>query len=332
MKIRLLSAVAMMSIACSHLVCGLDATAAAGKPTTAKALLPEARQAAARWQTDAVLVSVTALQANDDGTAPATVLGWNYTFHSKKSGKWIGFHGGTRGLERIDLPSGFTQPLPADFVDSDRVLAEVRKNGFIKNGETMVTLVLQADPKIKTGVYWCVAGEKEVSLELGMRGYCVDPATGRFVAKLAGRAAAAPKQTTAARSGGLLVVDLARCGGFTAAEAAAILGVPAEKVAFAGKEAGSGQVTCTFSGPAGAGIVFDVSVWKGVAEAEAEMERQRNRLNDNYRDIVGLADDGIWTEVDGSFTGRRANVTIHVTQPSDKIMKLKAAKAFFEGL
>jgi hypothetical protein len=322
----------MMSIFCSLLVFGWAGIAVAGKPTTAKVLLAEARQAAARWQADAILVSVTTLQANDDGTAPANVLGWTYTFHSKKAGRWVAFHGGPKGLEQVDLPSGFTQSLPAEFVDSDRVLAEVRKNGFSRSGETMVTLVPQSDPNIASGVYWCVAGRKELSAELGMRGYCVDPATGKFVAKLAGRPAEALKQAPAGKGGSLLSVDLARCGGLTEGEVAAILGVPADKVTFAGKVAGAGRGTCSFSGPAGTGIVFEVSVWKSVAEAEAEMERQRKRLDDNYRDIMGLADDGIWTEFDGSYTGRRVNVTIRVTQPADKIVKLKAAKAFFEGL
>lgn len=312
---------------------GGSESAAAGKPATAKALLADVRKEAARWQPDAALVSITALQANDDGTAPPTIAGWVYTFHSRKSGTWAGFHAGAKGLERVDLPSGFTQPVPPEFVDSDRVLAEVRKNGFSRSGDTLVTLLLQADPKIKTGVYWCVASEKDVSIELGMRGYCVDPASGRFVAKLAGRPAATPpKPAPAAKSRGLLSVDLARCGGFGAAEAAAVLGAPADKIVSAAKETGAGRGTCSFSAPGGAGIVFAISVWRSEAEAEAEMARQRKGLNDNYSDIMGLADDGIWTEVDGSFTGRKGNVTIRVTQPADKLPKLKVAKAFFERL
>lgn len=316
----------------SLLAIGVVGGAATGSPVTAKALLAEARQAAARWQPDAVLVSLSALQANDDGTAPPNLLGWTYTFHSKLAGKWVAFHAGQKGLERTELPSGFTQPVPPDFVDSDRVLAEVRRNGFSKDGDTLVTLLLQADPNLRTGVYWCVAGQKEVSVERGVRGFCVDPATGKFVAKLAGKPAAPIKQAPVAAGGALLKVDFARCGGFTAAEAAAILGVPAGRVSFTGKETGPGRGMCSFSGPLDAAIIFDVSVWKSVAEAETEMERERKRLNDDFRDIVGLADDGIWTEVDGSYTGRKANVTIHVTRPSDKIMKLKVAKAFFEHL
>lgn len=303
---------------------------AAGRPATARTLLTEARQAAARWQPDAVLVSVTALQANDDGTAPPSILGWNYTFHSPKSGKWAGFHAGPQGIERVELPAGFTQPVPSDFVDSDRVLAEVRKNGFTKSGDTLATLVLQAAPNLKTGVYWCVASQKDVSIEQGMRGYCVEPASGKFVAKLAGRPAGPPPP--AARGRGPLSVDLARCGGFGAAEAATVLGVPADKVVAANKESGPGRGTCSFSAPGGAGIVLAVSVWKSEAEAVAEMERQRLSLKENYSDIMGLADDGVWTEVDGSFTGRKGNVTIKVTQPAEKILKLKTAKTFFDRL
>ena len=45
---------------------------------------------------------------------------------------------------------------------------------------------------------------------------------------------------------------------------------------------------------------------------------------------MGVGDDGLWTDTDQSFTARQGNVTVRVTQPPDKIRKIKAAKAFFD--
>ncbi|MHB8767214.1 MAG: hypothetical protein ACYDA8_23140, partial [Deferrisomatales bacterium] len=92
------------------LVLGPGPAAAAGKPDTARARLAEARAAAVQWQKDAVLVTVSALQAAPDGTAPLHGGGWVYTFYSKRAKKWAGFHATPKGLERVDLPAGLTEP------------------------------------------------------------------------------------------------------------------------------------------------------------------------------------------------------------------------------
>jgi hypothetical protein len=311
-----------------------------GAPGTAKTLLAQARADAAKWQKDAALVTVSALQAAADGTAPPNLGGWVYTFYSKKAKKWAGFQAGPQGIERVDLPGGLTEPLPAVFVDSDAVLAEVRKHGFQKQGTALVSLMLQRDPNLKTGVYWCAAGEGDVSMEHGMQGYCVDPGTGKFVARMAGGAistpAAAPpaastKQGAAGGGGGVLAgLDPAQCGGFSAGDAAAILQVPAGALTRRVEQVHDSLWNCSFATKDGAKqVLFSIEVAKGADEAAAEMEQYRNHLGDNYSDLMGLGDEGVWTEVNQTVTYRKQNVTIQVQQPPGKIPQLKVVQAFF---
>jgi hypothetical protein len=313
-------------------------SAGAASAATAHARLADAKAAAARWQKDAALVSVTALQAADDGTAPRNAAGWVYTFHSRSAKRWAGFHAGPGGMERVDLPAGLTEPVPGSFVDSDRVLAEIRKHGFRKQGDTLLVLMFLRDPSLKPGVYWCGASAADVSSERGMRGYCVDPASGRFVARMAGQPAAGAEAGTRSREakppatgGGLASVDPAQCGGYSAADAAAILGVPASGVSRRAQRVDERAWTCSFaSGKGGPQVVFRIEVARSAAEAAAEMERYRKRLHDEYSDLMGLGDEGVWTEVDRSVTYRKQNVTIRVQQPPDKLAQLKVAKTILD--
>ncbi|MBE0618558.1 MAG: hypothetical protein IH608_11635, partial [Proteobacteria bacterium] len=313
---------------------------ATGQPATAKARLVEAKAAAAQWQKDAVLVTVSSLQTAPDGTAPLNVGGWVYTFYAKKAKKWAGFHAGPQGLERVELPAGLTEPLPAAFVDSDAVLTEVRKHGFQKQGKALLSLMPQRDPNLKPGVYWCAAGEADLSVEQGMRGYCVDPATGKFVARMAGGTISAPstaqpaastKEGPAGGGGGVLAgLDPAQCGGFSAADAAAILEVPAGGLTRRVEQVHGSLWSCSFAAKDGKQVLFSIEVAKGAAEAAEDMEQYRNHLGDNYSDLMGLGDEGVWTEVNQTVTYRKQNVTIQVQQPPEKIPQLKVVKAFFD--
>lgn len=310
--------------------------AGAASAATALARLADAKAAAARWQKDAALVSVTALQAADDGTAPRSAAGWVYTFHSRSAKRWAGFHAGPGGMERVDLPAGLTEPVPGSFVDSDRVLAEIRKHGFRKQGDTLLVLMFLRDPGLKPGVYWCGASAADASPERGMRGFCVDPATGRFVGRMTGQPAAraeprSPEPKPPAQGGGLARLDPAQCGGYSAADAAAILGVAASDVSRSAQRVDERAWTCSFAaGKGGPQVVFRIEVARSAAEAAAEMERYRKRLRDEYSDLMGLGDEGVWTEVDRSVTTRKQNVTIRVQQPPDKLAQLKVVKTILD--
>jgi len=143
--------------------------------------------------------------------------------------------------------------------------------------------------------------------------------------------------------------DLANCAGFTANDAAPILGVPAAKVTRTADKVHAGLWTCTFSGgQPGKSLAFSIEVAKSPKAAAADMERYRENLETAagtapfkdklpkgaYSEIMGdgLGDENVWTDVNGTFTARKGNVTVQVTMPMDKIAKISLGKAVLSKL
>jgi hypothetical protein len=149
------------------------------------------------------------------------------------------------------------------------------------------------------------------------------------------------------KSGKVYTPAVANCNGFTAADAASILGLPAAKVTAKTEELYAGNWQCLFdSGDAGKTISFNVSVAKSVQEASRDMEQYRSHLEtagevepfkENlpkgaYSDIGGLGDDGVWTDINLSLAIRKGNVTIQVSMPKDKMVQMKVAEKFLSTL
>jgi len=302
------------------------AGAASAAGNTAKARLAEARALAAKWQPDAALVTVSALQARDDGTAAPGLGGWIYQFYSAKAGRWIGMHAGAKALERQDLPVGLKTPVPQDFVDSDKALDAARKGGFKSSGDTLLSLQVVGDPSIKTGVYWCATGAADMMTkpELRVRSWCVDPKSGKFVARLAGGAAAAKP---AAAAPGVFTIDPAKCGGFTAADAAPHLGAAAAQVKTASEKAGGEEWKCSYAA-GGKTAAFTIAVAKSVKEAEARMEKYTATLKDDYTEIMlNHGAEGVWSNAASTLTVRRGNVIVRTLPPLGKVPQAKLADA-----
>ena len=292
-----------------------DGLAAAGA-ATAKARLAEARAAVAKWQADAVLVTVSALKANDDGTAPPSVLGWNYTFYSSKAGKWMGYHVGPGDLESVAIPAGFKVKVPDEFIDSDKVLPEVRKQGFKKNGDTLLQLNVYYDSNIKSGVYWCATSAADFTPPAGPRSWCVDPQTGKFVARLSG--GTQKPQATKPAAPGMFTVDLSKCGGFAAADAAGHLGVAVTKVKTEAAKVSDTEWKCTFAG-GGKALEFTISSAPSVKEAKARIEKYRKSLNDDYTELsLNNGTEGIWSNASSTLTVWRGNVIVRTLKPAEK--------------
>jgi hypothetical protein len=135
------------------------------------------------------------------------------------------------------------------------------------------------------------------------------------------------------------------CGGFTADEAAVWLKVPAGNVVRDVARGRDGKWACSYSVGKAPAIAFSVAVAPSAKRAADELERYRDDLataaetarwknklpNGVYSDMFGAGDEGIWTDINGTYTVRRDNVTVQVTLPKGKDDQLRLGKAVVEG-
>jgi hypothetical protein len=179
-------------------------------------------------------------------------------------------------------------------------------------------------------VYWCAAAEPDLTPELWLKSWCVDPKTGKFVARLAGGGVGAqtPKPE-ADKPAAALALDPSKCGGFTAADAATHLGVPASQVKPKADKLADNEWRCTYTAGGGKAVSFTIAPAKSAKEADAQMQQYRTKLGDDYTEI-SLGDDGVWTKATATFTVRKGNVTVRTSQPADKLKQVQLAKSVLE--
>jgi len=137
------------------------------------------------------------------------------------------------------------------------------------------------------------------------------------------------------------VADGTDCGGFTAADAAAWLKAPQGQVAREVSKAGD-KWQCSFAvGKSPPAIAFSVAVVSSARRATEDLERYRddlaatgataawkNKLPQGvYSDMFGAGDEAVWTDITGTYTVRRDNVTVQFTLPKDKQEQVQLGKA-----
>lgn len=137
-------------------------------------------------------------------------------------------------------------------------------------------------------------------------------------------------------------LDMTNCAGFTSADAAKILGLPASELVSRTNKLYATAWTCSFMTADGHGVSFSVSVAASAEKAAEDMEKMRNNLEiagetapfkgklpkGAYSDIMGIGDEAVWTDVNGSLTVRKGNITVQVMSPAGKMEQLKVAEAF----
>jgi hypothetical protein len=155
-------------------------------------------------------------------------------------------------------------------------------------------------------------------------------------------AAMATAALAAGPGDGTLKIDPAGCGGFTAQDAATVLGAPAAQVTRRVQKVHERLFACSYAVGKGApGLAFSIEVAASARKAAEEMERYRDSLatagesapwkgrlpGGAYSDIMGVGDEAVWTEINGALTVRKANVTLQVTMPKGKRDQAQAARA-----
>jgi hypothetical protein len=151
----------------------------------------------------------------------------------------------------------------------------------------------------------------------------VDPKTGKFVARLGG--GTQKPQATKPAAAGMFTVDLSKCGGFAATDAAAHLGVAAAQVKTDAVKVSDTEWKCTFSSGAKA-LEFTIASAPSVKEAEASVEKYRKTLKDDYTEFtMNNGTEGVWSNASSTLTARRGNIIVRTLKPAEKIRQAKLA-------
>jgi len=134
----------------------LCSSLAFGAGTTAKAGLAQAQESAMKWKTDAVLVQLSTLSGNMDGTAEK----WSFLFHSPQAKKGYKVDVKEGKIDQtLEVSSIFKDVLDADFIDSAQAIAEAKKNGLKGKGRAMMTLHIMLKGTKNQGPYWNIVGD-----------------------------------------------------------------------------------------------------------------------------------------------------------------------------
>jgi hypothetical protein len=155
---------------------------------------------------------------------------------------------------------------------------------------------------------------------------------------------AAVLATAAAPLAHAAVADGGDCGGFTATQAAAWLKASPAHVTREVTRSGERWV-CTFALGKTPTIAFSVGVSSTARRASDDLERYRDQLaaqgesatwrgklpNGVYSDLFGAGDEAVWTDINGTTTVRRDNVTVQFTLPRGKETQVELAKAVVQG-
>jgi hypothetical protein len=141
------------------------------------------------------------------------------------------------------------------------------------------------------------------------------------------------------------IADGTDCGGFSAAEAAALLKAPETQVTREVAKAGDKWVCSYAVGKSQPAIAFSLAVAPSARRATADLERYRDDLaaqgesarwknklpNGVYSDMFGCGDEAVWSDINGTYTVRRDNVTVQVTLPKGKEEQVKVGRAVVDG-
>ncbi|HEX7502961.1 MAG TPA: hypothetical protein VF451_06040 [Acidobacteriota bacterium] len=138
---------------------------------------------------------------------------------------------------------------------------------------------------------------------------------------------------------------MTNCAGFTAADAAEIMNLPAAAITAKTEKVHEGLWMCTFSSPRKE-LKFSVALAASAADASVDMSRYRESLEVEagtaaYRgrlrrgawsEVLPLGEESTWTDITRTLTVRQGNVTIQVQRPTSKLDQIRVVRAFLKKL
>lgn len=159
-------------------VMALATVASAYAAATAKEAVKEATAAAQKWQADAVLTHVSTLRGGADGKA----ANWLYTFYSPRAKKSAIITTNDQAVTNVaaDVRTISTDPLGAEFADSDKAMAAAIKAGLkVGKAGTAVGIALYVGNQAvgKPQLFWAVT----VMNDEGMMSFLLDGASAAFI-------------------------------------------------------------------------------------------------------------------------------------------------------
>ena len=122
-------------------------------------------------------MNVSTLQANPDGTAAK----WGYMYYSAKAKK--GYTVDVKDGKVVDTleVNPYIKDAVGEFADSDKVMAEAKKNGLKVKGKAAMSLMMMGQATKSPGAAWSVVG----GYEKGDVSVLVDGKAGKFASKQA---------------------------------------------------------------------------------------------------------------------------------------------------
>ena len=139
--------------------------------------------------------------------------------------------------------------------------------------------------------------------------------------------------------------DMDNCAGFTVADAAEVMNLPAETITAKTEKKHDGLWMCTFSTDR-TSLSFSVELAASEVEASINMARYRESLEVESRtasfrgrlpkgawsEVLPLGEESTWTDITRTLTVRQGNLTIRVQPFMNKLEQIKLVRAFLKKL
>jgi hypothetical protein len=159
-----------------------------------------------------------------------------------------------------------------------------------------------------------------------------------FVVVGCGSGGSGSSQGTGGSEGRAFELNVTSCGGFTVANAAELLGLPAGALRDKSQDISDHSRWCIYSNAQDPrkGVTFTVEREGSVDDAVVAFQQLRDHVGvavgvlggagDKAHSVEGLGDEALWTPIPGGVYARKGRYSVQVNEPSDEQIQIKIAK------